>query len=78
MMSTERGHKKIIKMGKWLKKRRESAGISRGTLATRVGATYDTIRLYEEGKQVMRLDRFFDLLDALNINSDEFFPESEN
>ena len=57
----------LQKIGKILKQRRESIGMSRSTLAMKIGTTYDIIRLYEEGKRAMRLDRLLVLFDALGL-----------
>ena len=54
-------------IGKFLKERREYVGMSRETLASRVGTTYNTIRLYEEGLRIMRVDRLCELLEALGL-----------
>ena len=59
------------KLGIWLKEKRESAGMSRGTLAAKVKTTYETIRLYEEGKRSMRIERFMELLSALGLEVDD-------
>ena len=66
----------VIKMGKWLKRRREAIGMSRATLAAKIGTTYDSIRLYETGKQTMRFDRLCDLLNALGLDIATFFPDA--
>ena len=64
------------KLGRWLKERRERAGISRGTLAVKLGTTYETIRLYEEGKRAMKIDRFLEILAALDISLDDFLSQT--
>ena len=64
------------KLGTWLKGCRERAGLSRGTLAVKLGTTYETIRLYEEGKRVMKIDRFLEILAALNIDLDDLLSQS--
>lgn len=56
-----------IHIGKFLKQRREYMGMSRETLASAVGTTYNTIRLYEEGLRIMRVDRLCELLEALGL-----------
>lgn len=74
MPNTEEGMKKP---GRWLKECRERTGMSRGTLAVKLGTTYETIRLYEEGKRAMKIDRFLEILTALDIPLDGFLSQTE-
>ena len=60
-----------VEFGKLIQRRRESIGMSREELAAIVGSKYEVIRLYEEGKRVMKIDRFFAILDALGIPSSD-------
>lgn len=57
----------VLWIGTFLKQRREYLGMSREKLASKIGTTYNTIRLYEEGKRIMRLDRLCEILDALGL-----------
>ena len=66
-MKKEEQDEALRTTGNLLKVRRESIGMSRSTLAMKVGTTYESIRFYEEGRRAMRLDRLFALLSALGI-----------
>ena len=63
----------VLKLGRLLQERRESIGMSRETLAEMTGTKYETIRLYEEGQRVMRVNRLFDILEALGISAVDCF-----
>lgn len=63
----------VLKIGKLLKQRREHIGMSRETLATKLGTSYESIRLYEEGQRIMKLDRLCELLDALGVQPSDCF-----
>ena len=60
-------------LGKQLQDRRESLGMSRQELAEKVDSRYDVIRLYEKGERIMKLDKLFRILDALEISLSEDF-----
>ena len=66
-MKKEEQDEALRTTGNLLKERRESIGMSRSTLAMKVGTTYESIRFYEEGRRAMRLDRLFALMSALGI-----------
>ena len=63
----------LLHLGNILKLRRESLGMSRQQLAEKVGARYDIICLYEQGKRAMRVDRLFAILDALGLRLEDDF-----
>lgn len=60
-------------LGKLLRDRRESLGMSRQELAEKADSRYDVIRLYEHGERVMKLDKLFKILNALEISLSEDF-----
>ena len=60
-------------LGKLLRDRRESLGMSRQELAEKADSRYDVIRLYEHGERVMKLDKLFRILNALEISLSEDF-----
>ena len=62
----------MVELGQILQRIRESVGMSRSELAEKIGTRYDVIRLYEEGQRIMRVDRLFEILDALGIHLLEF------
>lgn len=67
----------LLHLGNILKLRRESLGMSRQQLAEKVGARYDIICLYEQGRRAMRVDRLFAILDALGLRlADNFTLEA--
>ena len=66
-------NEEVLRIGKLLKQRREDIGISREALAEKLGTSYESIRLYEEGQRVMKLDRLCELLDALGVPPSECF-----
>ena len=58
----------VAELGKLFRLYRESIGISREALAVKIGTKYETIRMYEDGQCVMKVDRLFQILQALNIS----------
>ena len=62
--------------GRWLKERREAAGLSQRQLAARVGADYYTfISQLETGRGRIPPDRYVDWAKALDIPEKEFVRE---
>ena len=61
----------VLELGQLLRRRREAIGMSRTEMAEKIGTRYDVIRLYEEGQRIMRIDRLFDILKALNLHLSE-------
>ena len=57
----------VLDLGKLLQRRREAIGMTRDGLAEKIGTKYEVIRLYEEGQRVMKIDRLFEILEALGI-----------
>ena len=62
-----------LELEKLLRDRREARGMSRQELADLIDSRYDVIRLYEHGDRIMKLDRLFRILDALEISLSEDF-----
>ena len=63
----------VVKIGKWIKERRESLRISRNELAAKIHSTYEMVRLYEEGQCVMRVDRLCEIAQVLGVDTGEWF-----
>ena len=61
------GNEFVTKLGRLIQLRRESMGLSREALAEKTGTKYEVIRLYEEGQRVMKVDRLFEILEALDV-----------
>ena len=59
----------VVEVGRLLQKRREAIGMTREVLADKIGTKYEVIRLYEEGQRVMKIDRLFEILEAMGIPS---------
>ena len=64
-------------IGKLMQDIRKAKGITRQELADMTGCKYDEIRLYEKGQRIMRIDRFFRILDMLGIPVHESIAEPE-
>ena len=62
------GNKFVVELGKLLQHRREALGMTREELAERAGIRYDVIQMYEEGQRTMKIDRLFEILNALDIS----------
>ena len=45
--------------------------MTREDLADMLGTRYDVIRLYEEGQRIMKIDRLFEILNALDISGSD-------
>lgn len=54
-------------IGKLMQDIRETRKVTRQELAGMVECRYDEIRLYETGGRIMRVDRFFRILEVLGI-----------
>ena len=67
----------VLRIARFLKQSREAAHLSREQVARMVGAKYETIRQYEEGQSVMKIDRLVELLEAVGISIDNCFPLQE-
>ena len=67
----------VLRIARFLKQSREAAHLSREQVARMVGAKYETIRQYEEGQSVMKIDRLVELLEAVGISVDDCFPLQE-
>ena len=67
-----KGNAYVVELGRLLQRRREYLGISREALADTLGTKYEVIRLYEEGQRIMKVDRLFEILVALDISVSDF------
>lgn len=67
----------VLRIARFLKQSREAVHLSREQVAKMVGAKYETIRQYEEGQTVMKIDRLVELLEAVGIPIEDIFPLQE-
>ncbi len=65
----------LVELGKNIQKQREFLGISQEDLGLEVGTGKETISRYESAQVVMRVDRFFELAEALYITPTELSPK---
>lgn len=65
----------MVELGKNIQKQREFLGMSQGSLGLDIGTNGNAIYLYETAQRVMKVDRLFDIADALMITPTELCPK---
>lgn len=65
----------LVELGKNIQKQREFLGMSQESLGLDVGTNGNAIYLYETAQRVMKVDRLFDIADALMITPTELCPK---
>lgn len=68
----------LLKVGENIRKQREFLGMSQEELALEIGTSKGTISLYESGQMAMKVDRLFEIADALFVTPLELSPERFN
>jgi transcriptional regulator with XRE-family HTH domain len=67
-----------VTLGRLLRARRESVGLSQGELARRVGMTRTSITNIESGRQKVQLHTLYDVARALDVPPEVLLPAPEN
>lgn len=65
----------LVELGKNIQKQRELLGMSQEGLGLDIGTNRNAIYLYETAQRVMKVDRLFDIADALMITPTELCPK---
>lgn len=65
----------LVELGKNIQKQRELLGMSQEGLGLDIGTNGNAIYLYETAQRVMKVDRLFDIADALMITPTELCPK---
>lgn len=68
----------LIELGKNIQKQREFLGMSQESLGLDIGTNAATICLYETAQRTMKVDRLFEIADALMVTPTELCPERFN
>lgn len=68
----------LVELGKNIQKQREFIGMSQEELGLEIGTAKGKISLYESAQMVMKVDRFFDIAEALLVTPTELAPERFN
>lgn len=68
----------LLEVGENIRKQREFLGMSQEELALEIGTSKGTISLYESGQMAMKVDRLFEIADALFVTPLELSPERFN
>ena len=65
----------IIEVGENIRKRREALGISQNELAIQVDTSASAMYLYENGRRIMGLDKWFQIADMLKTDPTSLAPK---
>lgn len=68
----------LVELGKNIQKQREFLGMSQESLGLDIGTNAATICLYETAQRTMKVDRLFEIADALMVTPTELCPERFN
>jgi transcriptional regulator with XRE-family HTH domain len=68
----------LVELGKNIQKQREFLGKSQEELGLDVGSNKNTIYLYETAQRTMKVDRLFEIADALMVTPTELCPNRFN
>lgn len=65
----------LVELGQNIQRQREFLGMSQETLALELGTGKETISRYESAQVIMKVDRFFELAEALYVTPTELSPK---
>lgn len=65
----------VVELGKNIQKQREFLGMTQEGLGLDIGTTGNSIYLYETAQRVMRVDKLFEIADALMVTPTELCPK---
>lgn len=65
----------LVELGKNIQRQREFMEMSQEELGLDVGSNKNTIYLYETAQRVMKVDRLFEIADALMVTPTELCPK---
>lgn len=65
----------LVELGRNIQRQREFLGMSQEELGLDVGSNKNTIYLYETAQRVMKVDRLFEISEALMVTPAELCPE---
>lgn len=67
--------KDVIEVGQNIQKQREFQGMSQEALALEIGTNGAAVSKYETGQREMKLDKLFQIADALHVTPTELCPK---
>lgn len=76
-MTIEHDDPLAVQIGRRLRERRLSLGLSQVELARRLGVTYQQVQKYERGANRIAADRLHDLSRILDVPIPFFYPDAE-
>lgn len=65
----------VTELGQNIQKQREFMGMTQEELGLEIGTTGNSIYLYETAQRMMKVDKLFDIADALMVTPAELCPE---
>lgn len=65
----------VVELGQNIQKQREFMGMTQEELGLEIGTTGNSIYLYETAQRMMKVDKLFDIADALMVTPAELCPE---